>query len=129
MNNPLGVPSGNVGDSVVFENAAVRIWVLRLPPGAASSYHRHELDYFFLYVIPSQIEVTRADGSMEESVFETGYVQYVNVGDGVEHRIRNTAGDEHTHYIIELKRGNERAPSGDNGRRTLRRSEPKHSGG
>jgi beta-alanine degradation protein BauB len=128
MTDSGGSPSRNIGDSVIFENDAVRIWELRLPPGAASSYHRHELDYFFLHVMPSQIEVTRDDGSTEESVFEAGYVQFVNVGRGTEHQIRNTAADEHLHYIVELKAANERAPSGDNGRRTLLSSAHKRTG-
>ena len=93
MSESKGSPSRDVGGKVIFENGAVRVWELRLSPGEASAYHRHELDYLFMYPTPSQIEATYQDGSVQEYLFEAGYVQFVNVGTGVEHQIRNTAAE------------------------------------
>lgn len=124
MTEAKNSPSRDIGSEVIFENEAVRVWEMRLAPGIASEYHRHELNYLFVYATPSQIQLSRADGSTEEQAFEAGYVQFVNVGTGTEHQIRNTAAIEHLQYIVELKPAEARAPNGDNGRRRLLRSAP-----
>lgn len=122
MNRPSRRPSSDVGSEVIFENDVVRVWEMRLETGERSAYHRHELDYLFVYATPSQIEVTQADDATEEQLFEAGYVQFVNVGDGTEHEIRNTAAERHVQYVIELKPPSGRAPSSHNGRRRLIRT-------
>ena len=41
-------PIGNVADRVLFEDDNVRIWEMKLAPGAASDLHRHDHDYYLI---------------------------------------------------------------------------------
>jgi hypothetical protein len=41
-----GEALGDVADTVLFEDDAVRIWSLVLEPGQGSDLHRHDLDYY-----------------------------------------------------------------------------------
>ena len=43
-----GDPIGNVAQNLLFEDAKVRIWDMRLEPGEGSDLHRHELDYYLV---------------------------------------------------------------------------------
>ena len=48
---------GFVGSKVIFEDDMVRIWNFTLPPGGMTSLHRHDLDYHFTAIAPTQLEV------------------------------------------------------------------------
>ena len=48
---------GYVGSYVIFENEQVRAWNFTLEPGQMTSMHRHDFDYSFGAVKPSQLEV------------------------------------------------------------------------
>lgn len=48
---------GYVGSKVIFEDDLVRVWNFTLPPGGMTSLHRHDLDYHFIAIIPTQLEV------------------------------------------------------------------------
>lgn len=53
---------GYVGSSVLYEDDAVRIWNFTLQPGEMTSMHRHDYDYYFVAVQPTQLEVWGANG-------------------------------------------------------------------
>ncbi len=113
-------PSELVATELVFENDAVRVWLMELGPGEESTLHRHHVDYFFAYPSASRIEVRVPGDPPRAFDFERGYVQYVNVGDGVVHQIRNLDDAPHQHLVVELKQSTHEAPSGDNGRKVPR---------
>lgn len=48
---------GFVGSKVIFEDEMVRVWNFTLPPGGMTSLHRHDLDYHFTAITPTQLEV------------------------------------------------------------------------
>eukprot|EP00600_Ochromonadales_sp_CCMP1393_P002681 CAMPEP_0174987564 /NCGR_PEP_ID=MMETSP0004_2-20121128/19622_1 /TAXON_ID=420556 /ORGANISM="Ochromonas sp., Strain CCMP1393" /LENGTH=170 /DNA_ID=CAMNT_0016240647 /DNA_START=19 /DNA_END=531 /DNA_ORIENTATION=- len=48
---------GYVGSKVIFEDEKVRVWNFTLAPGEMTSMHRHDYDYHFVAVQPSQLEV------------------------------------------------------------------------
>jgi hypothetical protein len=54
---------GYVGSYVILENESVRIWNFTLKPGEMTSMHRHDYDYSFVAVKPSQLEVFGEDGT------------------------------------------------------------------
>ena len=98
-------PSLDVGSDLLFENDRVRVWAMTLQPGETSSYHRHENDYLFVYTTPSSIrsEIAGKEGPARE--FDDGYVQYTEVGSGIEHSITTVAESVHRQIIVEMKGG------------------------
>ena len=81
--------SQQVGTEVLFENDRLRVWRLTLQPGEASPHHRHENDYLFVHVTPATLELGQAGGAPSTEAFEVGYVEYTEVGSGIEHVIVN----------------------------------------
>ena len=53
---------GYVGSYVILENKYHRVWNFTLQPGEMTSMHRHDYDYSFVAVKPSQLEVFGEDG-------------------------------------------------------------------
>jgi len=54
---------GYVGSGVIYEDDLVRIWNFTLAPGESTSMHRHDYDYHFVAITPTQLEVYGEDGS------------------------------------------------------------------
>jgi len=52
-----------VGSYLIHEDSAQRVWNFTLKPGEMTSMHRHDYDYTFVVVQPSQLEVFGEDGS------------------------------------------------------------------
>ena len=119
MHDKTAAPVDSVGTELLFENEAVRVWSMRLQPGESSPYHRHLLDYVFVYMTPSQLTLKGHPTDTGNTVdFEDGYVEYINVGDGIEHQIVNAGDIPHRQVIVELKpQRDSRAAGSHNGRR------------
>jgi quercetin dioxygenase-like cupin family protein len=112
-------PSTSVGTELLFENDVVRVWSLELAPGEASPFHRHELDYVYVYVTPSTLAYMGEPGRVERvREYGDGYVRYTSVGSGIQHHIRNVAETVHRQVLVELKTSHGQAPTEDNGRLT-----------
>lgn len=62
INGGLCEVDSYVGSTIIYEDDRVRIWNFTLPPGKMTSMHRHDLDYHFVAIIPSQLEVWSEDG-------------------------------------------------------------------
>ena len=103
----MGNELGNVGTRVVFENDRVRVWELRLPPGARSDTHRHDLDHVLVSIAGDRMAVQPAPESAGpfteylEGDIEPGQVTYVRRG-GVETAV-NIGTIEFHKIIVELK--------------------------
>jgi len=41
---------GDIASKVLFENDRVRVWEMRLDPGAESDLHKHDLDYVMIQI-------------------------------------------------------------------------------
>ncbi|MQF80232.1 hypothetical protein FIL93_00110 [SAR202 cluster bacterium AD-493-K16_JPT_193m] len=95
--------SKEVGTELIFENDRIKVWSMGLQPGQSSHYHRHENDYVFVYTTPSKISSYRDGSQATPNEFEEGYVQYTEVGGGIEHSITNVADTWHHQIILELK--------------------------
>jgi predicted metal-dependent enzyme (double-stranded beta helix superfamily) len=109
-------PSDRVGTELVFENEAVRVWIMDLKPGEDSPFHKHVADYVIIYTTPSKIQVHIPGEPERTDVFDDGYVAYTNVGDGIMHSITNVASESHRQVIVELKQSTRQASSATNGR-------------
>ena len=57
------VIDGYVGSDVIYDDTKVRIWNFTLAPGEMTTMHRHDYDYYFVAVEPTQLEVWGEDGS------------------------------------------------------------------
>ena len=101
MSSPRQV-SREVGTELLFENDRIRVWSMTLEPGESSPYHRHEHDYVFVYTTPSRIKSNRPGESDSVRKVRDGYVQYTEVGAGIEHSITNVSDARHHQIIVEL---------------------------
>ena len=111
--------SKEVGTELLFENDRVKVWGMALEPGETSPYHQHENDYVFVYTTPSRISSNRQTEEGQVREFEEGYVQYTQVGGGIQHSITNVSDIRHHQIIVEMKGGSTSAtpqPPENNGR-------------
>jgi hypothetical protein len=112
---PPGGVSSAIGSELLFENEAVRVWVMDLQPGQAAPEHRHELDYLFVYTTPSRIKLVQGgEEGVEE--FDDGFARFVRVDEPLQHHIENVSDQPHRQVLVELKRDGARGESGTNGR-------------
>jgi quercetin dioxygenase-like cupin family protein len=110
-------PSTSVGTELLFENDVVRVWSLELAPGEDSPFHRHELDYVYVYVTPSTLAYMGEPDHVERvREYGDGYVRFTSVGSGIQHQIRNVAETVHRQVLVELKTSHGQARTEDNGR-------------
>lgn len=61
--NPPCEIDGYVGNTVIYEDDYVRVWNFTLAPGEMTSMHKHDYDYHFVAIKPTQLEVYGEDGS------------------------------------------------------------------
>jgi quercetin dioxygenase-like cupin family protein len=95
--------SHKVGTKLLFENDRVRVWEMVLQPGEESAYHEHASDYVFVYMTRSRLELIQNGKEPETSESGPGFVQYTEVGRGIEHKVRNVGSSEHKEVLVELK--------------------------
>ena len=55
---------GYVGSKVIYDDQNVRIWNFTLEPGEMTSMHRHDNDYYFVAIEPTQLEVWGLEGRL-----------------------------------------------------------------
>jgi hypothetical protein len=98
---------GEIADRVLFENDRVRIWEMRLDPGAEGPVHRHDLDHILVQIAGDRMAVvpqpdTRGPyKTYEEADVLPGRCFYVERG-GIE-VARNVGRRAYHELIIELK--------------------------
>ncbi|HEX3598464.1 MAG TPA: hypothetical protein VHU80_25325 [Polyangiaceae bacterium] len=95
--------SHRVGTKLLFENDRIRVWEMVLAPGQESTYHQHSADYVFVYMTQSTLEVIQRGKPRETSEQGPGFVQYTEVGSGIEHRVKNVGQNDHREILVELK--------------------------
>ena len=81
--NPCQV-DGYVGSSIIYEDDEVRIWNFTLAPGAMTSMHRHDHDYRFVAITPTQLEVYGESGERLFDFRAEGVLGFKVVGDFLE---------------------------------------------
>jgi hypothetical protein len=100
-------PLGAIADRVLFENDRVRIWEMKLDPGAEGPVHRHDLDHILVQIDGDRMAVvpqpdTRGPyTAYEEADVCPGRCFYVERG-GIE-AARNVGRRAYHELIIELK--------------------------
>ena len=72
--------NGRVGSRLVSENDRVRVWHLRLEPGARIGFHMHVLDYFWTALSPGRSRSHMQNGDVVESVYDAGTTRHFTFG-------------------------------------------------
>ena len=70
--------------------------------GAATGWHRHEMDYVVVPMVDGELELVGPDGARSRAQFKQGVPYFRNAG--VEHDVINANAFEFTFIEIELKR-------------------------
>jgi hypothetical protein len=98
---------GDVANRVIFENARVRIWEMRMPAGESGPPHRHELDHILVQIAGDRMAVLPEPDSAGpyreylEADVAPGQCFYIERG-GVE-VAKNVGAREYHEILIELK--------------------------
>lgn len=101
---PSALPAGYLVDPLhrwVLENQYVRVYDVRIPPGATTSFHRHAYDQVSVYVSGGLVS-SQAEGQPwgDPKTIEAGSVAYsANVAEPFTHRVRNDGKAEY-HVIL-----------------------------
>jgi predicted metal-dependent enzyme (double-stranded beta helix superfamily) len=98
---------GGIGTKVVYEDDAVRVWMLSLAPGEESPVHRHELDHLLIQVSGDRIAVVPepdTQGPFTERL-EVDVIPgaVVRVPRGGIERAHNVGSAPYLEVIVELK--------------------------
>ncbi len=87
--------------TVQADNAHTRVTEWRFAPGAATGWHRHEMDYVVVPLMDGRLKLVGPDGA--ESFAELGAGQSYFREAGVEHDVINDGADEFAFVEIEFK--------------------------
>jgi hypothetical protein len=77
--------NGRVGQSLVHETDAVRVWETHLGPGERLPVHRHVLDYVFIVLTGGQTRQHTSDGASREFGYAPGQTRHFRFGPGQYH--------------------------------------------
>jgi len=87
--------------TVFIDNERVRVTEWRFAPGAATGWHRHDMDYVVVPMADGALELVGPGGARSRAELERG-VPYFRTA-GVEHDVINANTFEFAFVEIELK--------------------------
>jgi quercetin dioxygenase-like cupin family protein len=86
---------------VFIDNERVRVTEWRFAPGAATGWHRHEMDYVVVPLVDGELELVGQGGERTRASLSRGVPYFRNAG--VEHDVINPNSYEFAFLEIELK--------------------------
>jgi quercetin dioxygenase-like cupin family protein len=92
--------AGQARSTLQIDNERVRVTEWRFAPGAATGYHRHEMDYVVVPLVNGRLRLVEPEG-IREVELKAG-VSYTRKA-GVEHDVINANDFEFVFVEIELK--------------------------
>jgi quercetin dioxygenase-like cupin family protein len=87
--------------TVFIDNERVRVTEWRFAPGAATGWHRHEMDYVVVPMADGVLELEGPGGERTRAELKQGVPYFRNAG--VEHDVINANACEFAFVEIELK--------------------------
>lgn len=87
--------------TVFVDNDKMRVTEWRFAPGAATGWHRHEMDYVVVPIMDGRLELVDGAGHRTIAELETGKPYYRDAG--VEHDVINANPFEFAFIEIERK--------------------------
>lgn len=100
--------NGRVGQDLLSETEAVRVWRIALRPGERVGFHRHVLDYFWVAVRAGKSRSHYAEGETRETAYAAGDTRHFHFGPGefMLHDLENI-GDSILEFVtVEFKSSN-----------------------
>jgi beta-alanine degradation protein BauB len=87
--------------TVFIDSERVRVTEWRFAPGAATSWHRHPMDYVVVPMVDGELELVGSEGKRTRAELSKGVPYFRNAG--VEHDVINADAFEFAFLEIELK--------------------------
>ncbi|GAA0681890.1 hypothetical protein GCM10009548_60910 [Streptomyces malaysiensis subsp. malaysiensis] len=99
--------NGWIGQSLVQETDALRIWETHLRPGERIPVHRHVLDYFWIALTGGRARQHSSDGTTHEISYARGQSRHFCCPEGRYHLhdLKNIGDDVLSFLTIETKGG------------------------
>ena len=69
---------------VFIDNERVRVTEWRFAPGAATGWHRHEMDYVVVPMVDGELELVGPDGARSRAQLRQGVPYFRNAGVEIE---------------------------------------------
>jgi quercetin dioxygenase-like cupin family protein len=94
-----------VGTKLLFENDRVRVWDLRLEPGAQTEFHRHSTDFLYVVIGDGELQTLFTDGTADPPrTMQDGDVRFRDVDSESVHAAKNVGSGTWRNIVVELKR-------------------------
>jgi quercetin dioxygenase-like cupin family protein len=93
--------TGRAVPTVFIDNERVRVTEWRFAPGAATGWHRHEMDYVVVPMADGVLELVEPGGGRRRAELKRG-VSYFREA-GVEHDVINANAGEFAFVEVEIK--------------------------
>lgn len=108
----MGPGNGMVGQRLLSETDAVRVWRIELAPGERVAFHTHVLNYFWTALSPGRSRSAMGDGRVVETAYETGTTRHFTYakGEKMVHDLENIGDTVLAFTTVELKIGSANAP-------------------
>lgn len=104
--------NGMVGQRLLSETDALRVWRIDLAPGERVGFHKHVLNYFWTATSAGRSRSTYADGKVVETEYDVGTTRHYSFGAGefMVHDLENIGETRLSFTTVELKTGSANAP-------------------
>jgi quercetin dioxygenase-like cupin family protein len=97
--------NGRVGQDLLSETDAVRVWRIELRPGERVGFHRHVLNYFWVAINAGRSRSHDGSGATRETSYLAGDVRHFTFGAGesMVHDLENTGDTTLIFTTVEFK--------------------------
>ena len=104
--------NGMVGQRLLSETEAVRVWRIELRPGERVGFHKHVLNYFWTATSAGKWRSHYADGRVADTEYVLGTTRHYSFGRGesMVHDLENIGDTVLSFTTVELKIGSPNAP-------------------
>ena len=104
--------NGMVGQRLLSETDAVRVWRIELKPGERVGYHKHVLNYFWTATSGGKSRSHYADGRCIDTEYALGTTRHYTFGKGesMVHDLENIGDTVLSFTTVELKIGSANDP-------------------
>lgn len=104
--------NGMVGQRLLSETDAVRVWRIELAPGERVGFHTHVLNYFWTATSAGKSRSHYADGRSVETEYGLGTTRHYSFGPGesMVHDLENIGDTVLSFTTVEMKIGSANVP-------------------
>jgi quercetin dioxygenase-like cupin family protein len=96
------VELGPIGDKIIFENDAIRVWSFSVAAGGVKRMHRHDLPYLIVPMSGGKVELTTIEGKVRYGEDRKGEAFFLEAGET--HQLRNLSDHPYENVLVELKK-------------------------